>query len=473
MKNKFKVLLINPNYRTKLGGDDAISSILPPLGISYIASILRDNDFEPIIIDMNAENLTNDQVLKMIKSYDPKLIGITVTTPTIKVVTELISEIKSLGSSIPLIVGGPHPTSLSSDLIDNSGVDFIAIGEGEMTILELCNVLDKGGKICEIDGLIWKNKGKPIFNKPRELLKDIDTLPFPAIDLLPLNKYRSAYSKNEKFANILTSRGCPGMCIYCNKQIFGFNVRMRTAQNIFKEIKMLNTKYGYKEFHIIDDLFTQDRQRVIDVCNMIIDDELDIDWKLGNGVRVGTIDYDLLKIMKKAGLYSISFGIESGNQTILNKMKKGQTLQMCKDAVAAARKLNLFIVGFFMLGSIGENESTMRETIDFAKSLSLDVAQFSILVPFPGTEVKRIIEREGKILESDYSKYDNIDGKMIFEHGELNKELVERMHKQAYKEFYMRPSFMIKRLFRTRSWLELKNQLKGFTAILNLGGKKE
>jgi len=262
------------------------------------------------------------------------------------------------------------------------------------------------------------------------------------------------------------------MCIYCNKRIFGNNVRMRSAQSIFDEIKMLHDKYGYKEFHIVDDLFTQDRDRVIDFCNLVINSKLDIVWKLGNGIRVGTVTFELLRRMKEAGLYSLSFGIESGNQGILNKMKKGQTIQMCKDAVCFARELKLFVVGFFMLGNIGETEATMRDTINLAKSLPLDVAQFSILVPFPGTPVREIIEREGKILEKDYGKYDNIDGKMVFEHGELTKELVERMHKQAYKEFYSRPSFMFKRLMRTRSWLELKNQIKGGMAIFGIGGKK-
>jgi radical SAM superfamily enzyme YgiQ (UPF0313 family) len=303
-------------------------------------------------------------------------------------------------------------------------------------------------------------------------IEDLDSLPFPAIDLLPLDKYRSAYSKHEKFANILTSRGCPGRCIYCNKKIFGFDVKMRSAENMFEEIKMLYYIYRYKEFHIVDDLFTQDRQRVIDFCNLIIKDGLKIDWKLGNGVRVGSVDLELLKLMKKAGLYSISFGIESGNQQILNKMKKGQTLQQCRDAVAWANEAGLFVVGFFMFGNIGENEQTMRDTIEFAKSLPLDVAQFSILVPFPGTEVRAIIEKEGEILEKDYSKYDNIDGKMLFKHGEMTPEIVEQMHKQAYKEFYSRPSFILRRLWRTRSWLELKNQIKGAGAILGIGGKK-
>jgi anaerobic magnesium-protoporphyrin IX monomethyl ester cyclase len=277
---------------------------------------------------------------------------------------------------------------------------------------------------------------------------------------------------DKKFANSLTSRGCPGMCIYCNKLIFGHNVRMRSAKNIIEEIKYLNNKYNYSEFHIVDDLFTQDRNRVLEFCRLLKANNLKIKWKLGNGVRVGSVDFELLKIMKDAGLYSLSFGIESGNQKILNNMKKGQTIEMCRNAVIWANKVGLTTVGFFMIGNLGEDESTIQDTINFAKSLPLDIAQFSILVPFPGTPIRAIIEKEGEILEKDWSKYDNIEGKALFEHNHLNKELMERMHKQAYNEFYMRPKFILSKIFKIRNLSVLKKQFIGLMAILGLLRKK-
>jgi radical SAM superfamily enzyme YgiQ (UPF0313 family) len=465
------VALINPNYRTKLGSNEAISAILPPLGISYIAAVLRKKDIDVSIIDMNAENWDIPTTINKLSKLSPQIVGITATTPQINKVYALAKEIKKLDENISVVVGGPHPTSLFLEVINNKSIDFAVVGEGEMTMLELCNAIAQKKSLKNINGLVFKNKSKVIINKPRELIKNIDDIPFPAIDLLPLDKYHSAFSKYKRFANILTSRGCPGRCVYCNKQIFGFNVRMRSAKSIFEEVKYLNKKYGYKEFHIVDDLFTQNRERVIGFCNLLKKENLKIRWKLGNGVRVGSIDYELLKIMKQSGLYSLSFGIESGNQKILNNMKKGQTLEMCRNAVEWSNKLGLFTVGFFMIGNIGETEDTIKDTINFAKSLPLDVAQFSILVPFPGTEVRKIIEKEGIILEKDWGKYDNIEGKALFEHGALKKELMEKMHKQAYKEFYMRPSFVIRRILKTRSLLEFKNQLVGFLSILGLQKK--
>jgi len=470
-----KITLINPNHRTKLGSSEEISSILPPLGLAYIASFLKEKKINVNIIDMNASNFTIEKTINLIKKTNPlpKIIGITVTTPTIFKAFDIAKEIKNFNKDIVVVFGGPHPTALPYETLKNKYVDIVVYGEGEETLLEICNKLENNktlnyNHLKSIKGIAFKNKKSMITNPPRPLIKNLDKLPFPAIDMLPLEKYYSAFSKHKKFANILTSRGCPGRCLYCNKLIFGFDVRMRSAENIVKEIKYLHDKYGYKEFHIVDDLFTQDRKRVIEFCNLLKKNNLKICWKLGNGVRVGSIDFDLLKIMKKAGLYSVSFGIESGSQDILNKMKKGQTIQMCKNAVKYTNKLGITSVGFFMIGNLGEDEKTIKQTINFAKSLPLDIAQFSVLVPFPGTPIRDIIEKQGKILEYDWGKYDNIEGQALFEHEHLTKPLMEKMHKQAYREFYMRPKFIIRRILRTRSLSEFKKQLIGLTAIVGL-----
>jgi len=462
-----KVLLLNLNYRTKLGSSEKISSVLPPLGLAYLAAVLRKNLVDTEIIDMNACDYSEEDITHILGKGDVQIVGITATTPTILKAFSIAKKIKENYSKIITILGGPHPTSLPYGSIKNKSVDLVAIGEGEKTLLEVCNALKNKKSFKGIQGLLFKKNGKIIFNKPRELIKNVDNIPFPAIDLLPSDKYYSAYSKQKKFANILTSRGCPGRCVYCNKLIFGCNVRMRSAENIIQEIKMLYNQ-GYRDFHIVDDLFTQNRERVIKFCNLLKKENLKVSWKLGNGVRVGSVDFELLKLMKSVGLYSLSYGIESGNQEILNRMKKGQTLQMCRNAVNWSSKLGLFTVGFFMIGNLGENEKTIQETIEFAKSLPLDVAQFSILVPFPGTEIRAIIEKEGKILEKDWSKYDNIEGKAFFEHGQLTKELMERMHKKAYKEFYMNPRFILRRLLKTRTLNELNQQFVGFVTILGL-----
>lgn len=463
---KMKVLLINPNFRRKIGESDRIFTTLPPIGLAYIAAVLKKENIDVKLLDMNALNLNINSVLNYISDYSPNLVGLTATTPTISEVFEISKAIKNKFKDIKIAIGGPHPTSLPEESIKKDFIDFVIVGEGEITVKELViKLLNNKKDFRKIKGLWFKNNGKIVKNKERELMHELDSLPFPAFELLPLGKYKSANSKYNKFITILTSRGCPGQCIYCNKLIFGNSCRMRSAENIIKEIKYLKEVYGYKEFHILDDLFTIKRERIIEFCNLIIQNKIKIKWKCGNGIRVGTVDLELLKLMKKAGCYSLSYGIESGDQKILNNIRKGQTLEQCKNAVKWTKQAGIECVGFFMLGNIGENRETMQKTIDFAKELEVDIAQFSILIPFPGTIVRKIIEKEGKIFENEWKNYDNLAGTAIFEHGELTKKLMEEMYKRAYKEFYFRPRYMIKRLVRWRNINEIKNEVNGFLAL--------
>ena len=471
--NALRILLINPNFRRMIGKSERISTILPPLGIAYIAAVLKKELKESTdvkILDINALNLSMGQAIEHIKDFNPDIIGLTAATPTINKCFVIAEAVKKILSDSKIVIGGPHPTALPDESIKKDFIDFVAVGEGEMTMLELAKELMKKGKkdFRKIKGLVFKDKNRIIKNVPRERIKDLDALPFPAFELLPLEKYASASSKYGRFITILTSRGCPGMCNYCNKLIFGNACNMRSAENIFKEIEYLMKKYRYGEFHIVDDLFTNDRKRIEEFCKMVIKKRMKIKWKCGNGVRVGTVDLELLKLMKKAGCYSLSYGIESGSQKILNNIRKGQSLQQCINAVRWTKQAGIECIGFFMLGNLGEDEKTMQETIDFAKSLDLDIAQFSILIPFPGTPIRQVIESEGRIFENSWDRYDNLEGKAIFEHGSLKRELMERFYKKAYKEFYMRQRYMLKRIFKFRTLNEIKNEINGFLTLIEI-----
>ena len=462
-----RILLINPNFRRMIGKSERISTILPPLGLACIAAALKKEKIEVKILDINALNLSMEETISYIGGYKPDIAGLTAATPTINECFNIAEAAKKANPKIKAVIGGPHPTALPEESIKKDFIDFVVIGEGEETMLELAREIKNGKKdFKKIRGLVFKDRGKIIKNAARERIKDLDALPFPAFELLPLDRYISASSKYKRFITILTSRGCPGQCNYCNKLIFGNACNMRSAENIIGEIEFLMKRYGYREFHIVDDLFTINRKRIVDFCNFVLEKNIRIKWKCGNGVRVGTVDLELLRLMKKAGCYSLSYGIESGNQKILNNIRKGQALQQCINAVRWTKQAGIECVGFFMLGNLGEDEKTMQETIDFAKSLELDIAQFSILIPFPGTPIRQIIEKEGKIFESNWENYDNLEGKAIFEHGGLKREIMERMHKKAYKEFYMRPKYMLKRLFKFRTLNEIKNEINGFLTLM-------
>ncbi|MEI6058803.1 MAG: radical SAM protein, partial [archaeon] len=437
-----RILLINPSSRRKFGGSEKVSSIIHPLGLAYLAAVVRKEGYGVKILDAEALDLTDDEILKAIESYNPSVIGLGVKTPSINMVFGLCSRIKENFPDKIIVLGGPHPTALPNESIENDAVDFVVMGEGEFSFLDLVRELEKKKKnFSKIQSLVFKERRKVIINPRRAPIKDLDSLPYPAYDLLPLDRYKSADSRHEKFVSILTSRGCPGQCLYCNKQVFGSCVVVRSAKSLIEEVEFLIKKYGFKEFHIVDDLFTINKKRVIEFCELLIKKKIKIIWKCGNGVRVGTVDLELLQAMKSAGCYSISYGVESGNQEILNKMKKGQTLEQVEKAVSLTKRVGIECVCFFMFGNIGENEKTMRETIAFAKKLDPDFALFSIMVPYPATEVRRIIEKEGKIFETNWDNYDHVAGKAVFEHGEIKRALVERMYKQAFKEFYFRPKY--------------------------------
>jgi len=463
-----RILLVNPNFKRKLGKSLRASPALPPMGISYLGAVAREAGHEVKLLDMNALNMPSEGILGYLKKYPAEVIGFTVTCPAIYKVFSMIEKIKENYPNIQIVFGGPHPSSLPKESIENKNVDFVVVGEGEITFLELLRELESGKKFEKVKGLVFKKGGKVFYNPEREKITNLDELPFPAFDLLPLERYTSGESKNKKFITILTSRGCPGRCNYCNKQVFGNNCSMRSAENIVREIEFLIKKFGYHEFHIVDDLFTNNRDRIIKFCNLVIQKKLGIKWKCGNGVRVGSVDLELLKLMKKSGCYSLGFGIESGNQTILNNIKKGQTLKQCRDAVRWAKIAGINTVGFFMFGNLGENARTMQETIDFAKSINVDIAQFMILTPYPKTPIREIIEREGKIFENNWENYGQLGGKAIFEHGQLTRELMEKMYKKAYKEFYWRPEYIVKRIFRKRNLNEIKNELNGFLTLLEM-----
>jgi len=464
------VLLINPNFKRIIGKTDRISPILPPIGLAYLAAVLKKELIKVKILDSNALELNEKQIIDEINNYNPEIIGIGAVTTTICKSFNLAKVIKKRFPKIKIVFGGPHPTSLPEESIKKKFIDFVVIGEGEETTVELVKELMKNGKknFRKIKGLVYEENKKIINNGIRRNIENLDELPFPAIELLPLDKYKSADSKHKKFMALLTSRGCYGRCTYCNKKVFGDVCHMRSAENIVKEIEFLIKKYDYNEFHILDDLFTNDRKRVVKFCNLVIKKKLNISWKCGNGIRVGTVDFELLKLMKKAGCYSLSYGIESGNQDVLNKMRKGQTLKQCENAVKWTKKAKITCFGFFMLGGIGETEETMQQTIDFAKKLNPDIALFSILTPYPGTVVKNTIEKEGKLFFKDWSDYDHFEGKATFEHGELKREMMEKKLKEAYHQFYFRPRYIISQIFKPRTFNEFKNKINSFLALLEM-----
>ncbi len=461
-------MLIQPNYRRIYAyvKNKNITPIHIPMGIAYIAAILEKNNIEVEILEANAHDLNHQQIKKAIEKYNPSIVGITSTTSLI----EEASEIAELcDKKICVVIGGIHASSMPVDTLKEfERFDILTQGEGEFSFLEIA----LGKPLSKIKGVYYRKNKKIIANEPRELIKDLDILPFPARHLLPMDKYFSAGAKEKPIDYILSSRGCPYGCLFCaDHLVHGKKFRYRSPENIVKEIEELRDR-GVRDFNFLDDNFTLLIDRADKICDLIIKKGLNKDmiWRCTNGIRVDKVSLELLRKMKKAGCYLIALGIESGNEEILKKMKKNIDLKKVRMAVEFCNKVGIETKGLFMLGNLGENEKTMQDTIDFAKSLNLDTATFSITTPYPNTDYWKIIKQEGEIFPKKFRDYITY-GNVIFKHGELNEDILVKMQKKAYREFYLRPTIFLKAAKRMKNLKQTKLYVSAVLSFMGLNKK--
>ncbi|MEM5806803.1 MAG: radical SAM protein [Candidatus Aenigmatarchaeota archaeon] len=462
---KTRILLINPNY-TSVGGKLRWTIWhTPPLGLAYIAAILVQEGFEVKILDLNVESKSP---LRICEEFKPNIVGITCTTPVLKSTNDLCKNIKNNFPEIITVVGGAHPSSMPKDmLVNNKSIDFIVIGEGEFTTLEIAeNVENENKNFSKIKGIAFREGEKIIITKSRELISNLDSLPFPARELLPIRKYNSHIcSLKEPEMSIITSRGCPYNCIFCCKKIFGRVFRARSACNVVDEIEHLVNRYRAREITIVDDNFTLDKERTIEICKEIIQRELDISWFTPNGIRADALDEERIKWMKKSGCHLLFFGVESGSQRIINKIKKGINLKQIENVVELCRKYEIDVGLFFMIGLPNEKEEDIKKTILFAKKLNPDIAKFGITVPFPGTSLFEELDKKGFIKNYNFEDY-SLHSQPVFETEYLSSDEIMKFYKKAYREFYLDLRHNLRQFSKIRSFTELKKKIIAAGAII-------
>lgn len=441
------ILLLTPSDTEVFGKIDVkkIDSDLFPLGIAYIASYVRERGYSVDIVNLRLWGDEWEQKLKnKIISEKPRYIGLSCVTPLIEKCRAVASYIKSINKDIKIIIGGPHPTVLPEETAKLDEFDIVVMGEGEFTVSEIL----KGGDLNKVKGIIYKENNKLIKTEPREINMDLDQLPWPTYDLIPIDKYVNPFFG--KSVIIATGRGCPFKCIFCPSNLIGEGkYRLRNVKDVVDEMEFLYKKYGIKGFMMMDETFTLYPNRVIEICNEIIKRKMKIKWACDT--RVNTVSEELLRKMKEAGFRLVKFGIESGDDEILKIIKKGITVDMVKKAVKLAKKVGLEVHGFFIIGHPYDTKETILKTINLSKELPLDFVQFSIMVPFPGTEIYSMAKQsKGITLLSDnwnnFKKY----GKPIIELPTVSREELEKFHAMAYKQFYFRPSYLVKRFLKTK-----------------------
>ncbi|MCX6799331.1 MAG: radical SAM protein, partial [Candidatus Diapherotrites archaeon] len=368
-------------------------------------------------------------------------------------------------------MGGIHPTIKPMEGIQHEAVDFVVFGEGEITFMQLASALHAGKRdFSEIDGLVFKHDGKAVKNKPRELIENIDLLPFPARHLFKMDRYTYPDALKSPAISIITSRGCPGQCTYCcTKCIFGLRYRFRSADNVIAEIEQIIKQYGAKEIHIWDDNFTANKKRVLEFCRKIREKGIHkrVQFSVPQGLRVDHVNEEVLRALKSINVYSIGYGIESGNDEILRLCKKNITTAKARETIRLSKKLGFDTWCFFILGLYGDTEETIRQTIDFAKELDPLFAKFLILKPLPGTEVFDQLEAAGLVIERNYDKF-GLYAKPIHRLPTVSPERLVQLQNQAFREFYFRPQKILQHLLRLRSWHRFKLNVSAALAITKL-----
>ena len=389
-----KVLLINPPYPFE-------ESPTPPFGLISLAAFIREKAVDVRIEDYIVNPYSIERIRKTIEEFKPDIIGATGVTMNIKSALSILQDYKGVSPDSIIVMGGPHVTFDAESILSNNGhVDFIVRGEGEITFHELILAIEQGRNAEGIAGISYRKDDIPVHNDYRDFIEDINILPYPARDLVELNKYRALGFP----INMITSRGCPHKCIFCvGSRMVGRKVRYFDVNRVVDEFEMLS-KMGFNQINIVDDLFTSHKARCIEICSEITRRGIRHHWTAF--ARVDTVSKDLLDAMKEAGCTMLCFGIESGNQEILNRVKKKITLDKCSEAVRLCNEAGIAAMASYILGLPGETAVTIKETMDFAKKLTPHYG-YHILAPFPGTEVREMKEQYGiRVLTDDWDSYD-------------------------------------------------------------------
>jgi radical SAM superfamily enzyme YgiQ (UPF0313 family) len=395
-----RILLINPSYPF-----EEFPRLLVTL--PYLAASLRARGHEVEILDLLLARTTPAKIERRMERLRPQLVGITSVTLNHHIAAHIAEVVRKCDERVPIVMGGPHVSfEIEGSFRDLPALDFIAIGEGEHTIVELARALEGRGDLRDVRGLALRDpgNGEIVRTPPRTLADDLDQLPDPARDLVPVARYLAF----DSHASVVTSRGCPYECVFCSAPAWtGRKVRYRNPSLCVDEIEQL-AGLGFTEITIEDDLFTLYRSHFLAVCGELIARDMGIRWNAFS--RVDTINPEIVETMARAGCQAICFGVESGSQEVLDLVKKRSNLNKVREAMRMTQDAGIAALASFIIGLPGETEKTLRETIDFANSLQAEfgsVYGFHVLAPFPGTEVREKASEYGlEILHSDWRAYD-------------------------------------------------------------------
>jgi anaerobic magnesium-protoporphyrin IX monomethyl ester cyclase len=486
-----KILLIDPPYSFEETGGKRrnfknVINKVPSLGLGYIAAEAESKGHVVKIADCSL-GLREKELIRIAKSFDPRVIGITATTPTFSNAANTACMLREFLPKAVYVCGGPAPTASPEECLSADAFDFLVRGEGERTFLELLAYIEEKSLLPpdHIKGIAFKENGKTVITSTGEKIEDLDSLPFPARHLFPpLNAYKPtpASYRGLPVAIIITSRGCPGGCVFCDRKVLGKKLRKRSVSNVIAEVEEVVFKYKAKEIRFFDDSFTFDLNYAENICKAMKKSCLRIPWTCLT--RVASVNPDILKLMKESGCWQVLFGLESGDDYVLGRLGKGNTVAQNKQAVLWAKEAGLSIRADFLVGSPWETKDSFMKTIEFAKSLPIDFAHFNKFVPYPGTDIyKDLTDTNNIVIPAGFRGNDTFrKNKVIFDAGSYvnnhhdfayippgftKADYIKTLNK-AYRDFYLRPAYILRKLLSVKTVTELNGYFKGFFSILSI-----
>jgi anaerobic magnesium-protoporphyrin IX monomethyl ester cyclase len=470
-----RIMLVNPRSRLPID-----TRTTPHLGLAYLGAISERRGDEVFIFDGDVED---GSITEAVRTFDPHLVGITANTSQVKQAWRTAEAIKSV-KDVLIVLGGPHPSVLPIESAERPEVDIVVRGEGEEIWEDLSGIveqtltanpaagaadlLDPQARLfADVFGITYQTADGVLDHRPEHPpVADLDGLPWPAYHLFKMDRYTNLQPATDtiegaKSFSLLTSRGCPYRCTYCSQSIMPQKWRARSPENILAEWRHLVEDMGAEEIGVLDDTANVKRQRLLDLSDLLIANHLNhVPWIFVNGIRANLADQELLGRMKAAGLKRTAFGVESGDPEILASLNKKIDMDTIRRAFKDAKAVGLETIGFFIIGLPGETEETMEATIRFACELDPMIANFSMMTPFPGTQVYETVKAGGHFLMEDWDDYVFFEGKARYEMEEVTAELVERKWREAYRRFYLRPHRVLQILLRKDFWLNWRRTFR-------------
>lgn len=463
-----RVMLVNPRFRLPID-----TRTTPHLGLAYLGAVSEKAGYETIIFDADVED---EHITDAVKRFKPDIVGITANTPQVKQAWRTAEAIKKI-KNIPVVLGGPHVSVLAAESIAHPEVDIVVRGEGEPVWLAICGMVDKGmqanpdftapdllspdnAELADLFGVSYfTTDGKEHHNPDHPPVEDLDALPWPAYHLFKMDRYTNLQPATDsvdgaRSFSIMTSRGCPYRCTFCSQSIMPIKWRPRSPENVLAEWRHLVEDLGAQEIGVLDDSANINAQRLEIISDLLIENKLNhVPWIFVNGIRANIAEPDLLRKMKKAGLLRTAFGVETGDPDILLSIDKKIDHETIRQAFKNAKEVGLETIGFFIIGLPGDTEESMERTIKFACEVDPMIANFSMMTPYPGTQVYEIAKRQGRLLMNDWEDYVFFAGKARYEMGDMTAELIERKWKESYRRFYLRPRRIWMTVTRKDFWI--------------------